>query len=136
MHPSICGDGASFRQGWDSWRARDPRLSAAAAEPPLFKPSCTLRLTVSPHPQIARVSDLVKSLVEGGVTDGSGEIRERAVRCLGLFCILDELVADVYLPLLITVANTDSEELSQTPFPHPLTLKPLCHKDVPSCLSI
>ena len=42
--------------------------------------------------QIAQVSDLVKSVVETGVQHPNGEIRDKAVRCLGLFCLLDEVI--------------------------------------------
>jgi hypothetical protein len=49
--------------------------------------------------QIAQVSDLVKSVVETGVQHPNGEIRDKAVRCLGLFCLLDEVISSIIYTL-------------------------------------
>jgi len=69
---------------------------------------------VSRFSEIALLSDYIKQTAEQLVQDAREDIRHGSVECLGLFALLDELVAGSYMPLFVKVLKYDSPALQVT----------------------
>eukprot|EP00043_Microstomoeca_roanoka_P013278 m.130069 g.130069 ORF g.130069 m.130069 type:complete len:1089 (+) comp15712_c0_seq3:239-3505(+) len=70
------------------------------------------RMTMSPRNTC--MSGLIDTLVLPSIQNGHAEIRNMAVRCLGLCCIADKSLAQTHLLLLLQVAQVDQEVLQLT----------------------
>ena len=69
---------------------------------------------VSRFSEIALLSDYIKRTTEQLVQDPREDIRHGSIECLGLFALLDELVAGSYMPLFVKVLKYDSPALQVT----------------------